>query len=152
MKIKLIHLLFFASTLGLVGCYNTKEAYGTIAGATIGGSIGAVPGAGVGAALWVVGGAIGGALIGEAIGRAMDDSDRAVMYRTLDHNATNQPGCWTNCRTGKRFMIVPISEFVMMNDTPYCRRFISSGYVDCQKRYVYGTACRQPDGTWLAVN
>jgi surface antigen len=37
-------------------------------------------------------------------------------------------------------------------DRSYCRAFTSRVTIDAREVVTYGTACRQPDGTWRVVN
>ena len=37
-------------------------------------------------------------------------------------------------------------------NVPYCREFQTTVVIDGQPQAAHGTACQQPDGTWVVVN
>jgi surface antigen len=46
--------------------------------------------------------------------------------------------------------MTPVETFAGEQGQP-CREFTMRGFVDGESEEVFGTACRQPDGTWRIV-
>jgi surface antigen len=121
----------------------TKRGSGAAVGAVAGGALGHVVGGDAGL---LVGAAVGGAL-GYTAGRAMEEEDRRRAAIALERN---QPVEWRNPGTGYEYRVEPM-------DTRYlegreCREFRLLAEVDGTPDEVYGTACRQPDGTWQVLS
>lgn len=156
MKHILSYLTIICMSMGLISCSNTSgtanQQAGTVVGAVAGGLIGSAVGAGAGQALAIGVGAVAGGFLGNAIGQSMDESDKSRVYNTMNHNVTSQPTYWVNKRTGAKYTIVPESAWITVRGNPNCRRFATTGYVNGQKRHLHGIACRQSDGTWVAVS
>lgn len=135
-------------SVSLIGCDNmSKQDVGTVSGAVIGGLAGSQFGKGGGQVLAVGAGALAGAFIGGAIGKNMDDTDRMRMNQALESNPVGQPTYWQNQRTDTSYTVVPTKN-VEVAGNPYCREYRSTANIAGKKQQVYGTACRQPDGTW----
>lgn len=141
-------MIAVAVSVSLVGCSNmTKQDMGTVSGGVIGGLVGSQFGQGGGKILAVGVGALAGALIGGAIGKNMDETDRLKMNQTLEANPTGKPAYWTNSNTGNSYTVVP-TQNVTVDGNPYCREYRTTAVIAGKKQQMYGTACRQPDGTW----
>lgn len=139
-------------SLSLASCENmTKQDVGTLSGGVIGGLVGSQFGGGTGKLLAVGAGALAGAFIGGAIGKNMDETDRLKMNQAMEQNSLGQPAYWTNQKTNTSYTVVPTKN-VSYDGNPYCREYRSTAIIAGKKQQVYGTACRQPDGTWQAVN
>jgi surface antigen len=54
---------------------------------------------------------------------------------------------WNNPSTGYRYSVTPIRTWQTSNTT-YCREFTTTGVIGGRQQQLYGTACRQPDGSW----
>lgn len=151
MKKILVACIALICSLSLVGCENMRnQDVGVMTGALAGGLLGSTIGQGSGQVLAIGVGAIAGALIGGAIGKNMDDTDRLKMNRALENNSTGQPAYWHNNRTGANYEVVPVRN-VTVDGNQYCREYRTVANIAGKKQQVYGTACRQPDGTWKAV-
>lgn len=129
----------------------TKQAVGTVGGAVLGGLLGSEIGSGSGR-LWATGaGAVLGALAGSEIGKSLDRADRLYMERTtqasLEHTQTGTTSTWNNPDTGHRGTVTPVDTY-QRSDGTYCREFQQTVVVAGEQQQAYGTACRQPDGTW----
>lgn len=136
----------------LVGCAEmTKQDVGTITGGVAGGLIGSTVGKGSGQVLAIAAGTLAGAYIGGAVGKSMDDTDRLKMNQALEANKIGQPAYWQNADTGADYQVVPTRN-VTVDGNRYCREYRTVANVGGKKQQVYGTACRQPDGSWQAVN
>lgn len=137
-----------AITATLPGCADmSKQDVGTVSGAAIGGLVGSRFGGGSGQVLATGVGVLAGALIGGAIGKNMDDADRMKMNNALESNQVGQPAYWQNQKTGNSYTVVPTKN-VTLDGNPYCREYRSTANIAGKKQQIYGTACRQPDGTW----
>jgi surface antigen len=101
----------------------------------------------------VAGAAIGG-LIGNRIGAALDEEDRqrayAAQMEALDNGAPGAPIGWRNDETGRYGTVVPGPAYQRNAQT--CRQYTHTVYIDGRPQAARGTACRQPDGTWMAVS
>ena len=133
----------------LIAC-NTNtpnEDVGVVTGAVAGGLLGSAVGGGTGQVVAIGAGAVAGALIGGAIGRSMDDNDRYQVVTALDSNHRTY---WVNDRTHTTYTVVPRKR-VHVSGYGYCRRYYTIVIVGGQKQRVWGTACRNPNGNWVAV-
>jgi surface antigen len=150
---KFVAMLAIAFTsLSLTACENmTNQDVGTVTGGVIGGILGSTIGGGSGQLVAIGAGTLAGALIGGQVGRNMDVQDRAIMNRAFENNAVGQPAYWQNQRTGAAYDVVP-TQNVMYDGNPYCREYHSNAMIAGKSQQVYGTACRQPDGSWQVMN
>jgi surface antigen len=150
-------LLVFVATSAAACSANSgpKEAGGTVAGAAAGGLIGNAIGGSTGNRLagTVIGAAVGG-LMGNRIGAALDDRDRQFAYaaqmQALETGPSGAPVTWRNPDTGRYGNVVPGPAYAANGAT--CRQFTDTIYIDGTPQTERGTACRNPDGTWMAVN
>ncbi|OGT36392.1 MAG: hypothetical protein A3F11_09600 [Gammaproteobacteria bacterium RIFCSPHIGHO2_12_FULL_37_14] len=135
----------------LVGCSSmTNQDVGTITGGVAGGLLGSTVGQGSGRMLAIAAGTLAGAYIGGAIGKNMDDNDRARMNQALENNSVNQPAYWHNTNTGTNYKVVPTKN-VSVDGNEYCREYQTIATINGKQQRMYGTACRQPDGSWQAA-
>lgn len=151
MKKTLTSIVAVAACVGMVGCSNmSKQDVGTVSGGVIGGLVGSQFGGGNGKLLAVGVGALTGALIGGAIGKDMDEQDKLKMARALETNNVGQPAYWQNANTGADYTVTPVKN-VSHAGNRYCREYRTVAIIAGKKQQMYGTACRQPDGTWKTV-
>jgi surface antigen len=129
---------------------------GAVGGAIAGGVLGALVGghrAGDRLAGAVIGAAAGG-LIGSAIGASLDERDRQMAYeaemRALESGPPNAPVAWRSDHTAYYGTIVPGPYYVETGRR--CRHFTHTVYIRGRPEVVRGTACREPDGRWVAVS
>ncbi len=142
----------FLTSIALVGCADmTKQDVGTVSGGVIGGLVGSQFGGGTGKLVAVGAGALAGALIGGAIGKNMDDTDKMRMNQALETNTVGQPAYWQNQNTGTAYTVVPTKN-VTVDGNQYCREYRTTANVAGKQQQIYGTACRQPDGSWKVAN
>ncbi|RMF73847.1 MAG: glycine zipper 2TM domain-containing protein [Alphaproteobacteria bacterium] len=133
-----------------------KEAAGTIIGGALGGLLGAELG-GHGDSK-VIGAALGtflGAAIGNEIGKSLDRADRLALeraqYEALERTPSGQRSEWVNPDTGHHGWVEPKPAY-KNEEGQYCREFTQTIYVGGKEATGYGTACRQPDGSWKIVS
>lgn len=126
---------------------NPKAAIGGLGGGAFGGLIAAAAGGG-GAA--IAGSVIGGALLGGLVGNMLDQRDKRLAaeaeQRALEAAPTGSAVAWNNPDSGHSGTVTPIRTY-RSGDT-YCREYQQAVTIGGQHEKVYGTACRQPDGSW----
>lgn len=127
---------------------NPKALLGALGGAALGGGIAALAGGGTGA---IVGATLGGALLGGVIGNRLDARDKKLAaenaQKAFESSRTGQTSAWTNPDNGHSGSITPTRTYQLANGT-YCREYHQTIVVGGENHQAYGTACRQPDGTW----
>jgi surface antigen len=141
----------------LVACQDTgpKQGAGTLLGAGGGALIGSQVGHGRGQLVGVAAGALLGALVGSEIGKSLDQADRDRMtlanQRALETLPPGQSLPWRNPESGNSGTVTP-KAYYKTESGGYCREFQQTITVGGQTQQGYGTACRQPDGSWKIVN
>lgn len=147
-----------ALSLLVAGCDTTntgpKEGVGTLGGAVLGGLAGSQVGGGSGR-LWTTGaGALLGAFLGGEIGRSLDSADRMAMSQATQQAQAAPVGqtiAWNNPDTGNSGTVTPVRDGTSSSGE-YCREYQTTIVVGGQEESGYGTACRQPDGSWKVIN
>jgi len=137
--------------VAVTGCATIEEypkaSIGALGGAAFGGLIAAAAGGG-GAA--IAGALIGGALLGGFAGNALDQRDKRLAAeaqpRALETAPSGKPVAWTNPDSGHTGTVTPVRTY--QSGGTYCREFRSNVTIDGKPDKAYGTACRQPDGSW----
>ena len=145
--------LTLAGTLALSGCATTQgqnEQGGMIIGGILGGVLGSQVGKGHGRTAAIIIGSLAGAAIGGNVGRYMDETDRMKTAQTLETVRTGVPSTWRNPDTGYEYEVTPTST--VDTDTGPCREYTVQANIGGKKETVYGTACRQQDGSWKVQN
>ena len=129
-----------------------KTQVGAAAGAAAGGLIGAAAG---GEAEGIIAGVLLGGLLGGALGNALDNVDREYAQRNAYFGLENTPAGttseWENPDSGHSGSFTPVRTW-KNDEGDYCREFQQSITVGGKTERAYGTACRQPDGTWRVVS
>ena len=140
--------------LSLFACSNvpSKQDQGVIIGAIAGGLLGNQVGGGSGRVLATVIGAVAGGAIGGSIGRSMDETDRMNTAMALENVRTGVPSTWVNPDTGYEYVVTPTNTYEPETGTGPCREYTMDATIGGQTEQVYGTACRQADGSWQVVN
>ncbi|MBK1670666.1 hypothetical protein CKO28_21835 [Rhodovibrio sodomensis] len=144
--------------LSLAGCArggpSGAEVAGGAGGAVLGGVVGSQIGGGTGKLIATGAGAVIGALVGSEIGRRLSEGDEERLTRTtqetLENNPTGESSTWENPDTGHRGTVTP-TETYKTDSGRYCREFQQTIIVGGEAKDAYGTACRQPDGSWKIV-
>jgi surface antigen len=149
------------AALGLAACQNNgqgpelnKENVGTVLGGIGGAVLGAQFGKGTGRLVGVAAGALAGAYLGNQIGSSLDKADKAEMEKASQKATTAPVGqtiSWRNPDSGNSGTVTPTREGTAANGD-YCREFQQTVTVSGKTEQAYGTACRQPDGSWKIVN
>eukprot|EP00752_Nemacystus_decipiens_P001106 g1106.t1 len=147
-------VLVVAGGLALAGCAQNQganETIGGVTGAVLGGLLGSQVGGGSGRLIATGTGVLLGAIAGSAIGRTMDDVSRMKMERTtqatLEHVQDDSTSTWSNPNRNVQGTVTPVETY-QRADGSYCREFQQTVTIGGQTEEAYGTACRQPDGSW----
>jgi surface antigen len=127
---------------------NPKAVLGALGGAALGGGIAALAGGGTGA---IVGATLGGALLGGFVGNRLDARDKQMAaqaaQQAFESSQAGQPTVWNNPDSGNSGSITPTRTYQLANGA-YCRQYQQTIRIGGEPQQSYGTACRQPDGTW----
>ena len=125
----------------------------TLLAQILGGAGGAVAGAqfgqGTGKLAATAGGALLGVLIGTELGASLDAADVACAERALEEAETGQSVIWRNPDAGAQYTVLPTRTYEVSGT--YCREYTTRAVVGGRSQEAYGTACRQPDGSWRIV-
>src|SRR5919109_1467163 len=147
-------VLVILMTFLLMSCETTgpKATVGGLGGAAAGGLLGAALG---GKGTGIAAGAILGGLIGGAIGDRLDAADRAkasaAASQALESVPSGQSVAWRNPDSGNSGVVTPVRTYQTATGQ-YCREYTQTITVGGERHQSYGTACRQPDGTWKIVS
>jgi len=142
-----------AASLALGGCATNSgpnEQTGMVIGGALGGILGSQVGKGSGRTAAIIIGTLAGAAIGGNVGRSMDDTDRLKTAQALETVRTGVPSTWQNPDSGNRYTVVPTNTYDSSSGP--CREYTIDAVVGGRPEKVYGTACRQPDGSWRVAN
>ena len=156
MNIKTV-IAFLAIALFSAGCSQDgrvhKQGVGAVTGAALGGLLGSQFGSGTGRLAATGAGVFLGALIGSEIGRSMDEVDR-LKADQANRSAQNAPIgetiAWNNPDSGHSGSVTPVRDGTSSSGQ-YCREFQQTVTIGGKTEDAYGTACRQPDGSWQVV-
>ncbi len=142
------------AALLLAGCVtsnNQKQVGGTFIGAGLGALAGSQIGSGRGQLAAVAIGALAGAMLGSEIGQSLDRADRlqAQQAQQVAYTAPiGQAIQWNNPDSGNYGSFTPTRDGRDSWTGAYCREYQTSVTVGGRTQDGYGTACRQPDGSW----
>ena len=145
-------LVVMLAAVVFVGCEQIpKEEVGAIVGAGLGGLAGSLIGDGGGKLVAVGVGTMLGAIIGGETGKSLDRADKIALaqaqHDALENGESGSTTAWVNPDSGHSGEIVPQPAYQQADGT-YCREFQQTIIVGAEMQAAYGTACRQPDGTW----
>jgi surface antigen len=128
-----------------------KTTIGGLGGAAAGGLIAA---AASGSPTAIAGGVILGGLLGGAVGNVLDQRDKQLATQAAQRALETAPSGvavpWTNPDSGHAGAITPVRTY-QVADGAYCREYQQVVTIGGQPERSYGTACRQPDGSWKIV-
>ncbi|MFZ4124599.1 MAG: RT0821/Lpp0805 family surface protein [Rickettsiales bacterium] len=129
----------------------TKSDVGTVAGAALGAIAGSNVGKGKGNIAAIAVGTLLGAGVGHEVGASLDRADMAYYNKTqqqaLETAPAGQTLPWNNPQSGNSGSFTP-SNYYQTAEGSYCREFNQTINVGGKTEQAYGTACRQPDGSW----
>ncbi len=168
MKTKKSLIAAVAATALLAGCANpggyndpysgnagiNKQTGGAILGGIVGGLAGSRFGGGTGKLVAVGVGTLLGAAVGGAAGASLDRAD-AAYARQAETQAYRAPMGhtvrWNNPQNGNWGTYTPVRDGTS-DSGDYCREYQTTISVGGQLQRGFGTACRQPDGSWQIVD
>ncbi len=151
---KFLILLIVAPLLSCAPGTRTGETLGTltgiIAGAIIGHQVGGdnaarTIGAGVG---MIVGGIAGSKLGGmyDKLNTEESQVHESTLSSTIETSKIGEGNQWYNNETGHSGRVIVTKE------KGYCREYQQTIVIGGKEHQGYGTACRQPDGSWKIQN
>jgi surface antigen len=131
-----------------------KEELGTILGGVGGAVAGAQFGRGTGRVAATAAGTLIGAFLGREVGKSLDKADMAAAQQaqTKAHTAPiGEKIAWSNPESGHSGTVTPTRQGTDSSGNQ-CREYQSTVTIGGKTEQAYGTACRQPDGSWKVVN
>lgn len=131
-------------------CDTSSFNAGTVIGGVVGGAIGSQVGDGRGRVAATIGGTLLGMMVGSSIGTSTGSADQRCAAQALEYGQERQAIAWRDPDNGADYQVVPQRTY-QTSQGQYCREYISRANVGGQGQEVYGTACRQPDGSWQIV-
>jgi surface antigen len=154
---KLLLLPALAMVLSVTACetdnWGSKQGVGTVGGAALGGLLGNQFGGGTGKTIATIAGVLIGGWAGNEVGVSLDRADRGQMYQAQSQAYTAPVGqqiTWNNPQSGNSGYIQPVRDGTDASGA-YCREYQTSVIVGGKKQSAFGTACRQPDGSWKVI-
>jgi len=135
---------------GFDGGNCNRDMLASLLGGGAGALLGSRIGEGSGKIAAVAGGTILGFMVGGSIGRSMDRVDQACMGQILEYAPNSQPIVWNN-PSNVRYEMVPLQTYEDRSGR-YCREYQTTARIGGHPQQIYGTACRQPDGSWQQVD
>lgn len=128
-----------------------RQLLGSLLGGATGALAGSHIGQGSGQDAAIVGGTIIGVLVGGSIGRSMDQLDQSCIGQILEHGPSDKTVQWQNPDTGAAYEVTPAGTYQEPQGR-YCREYQTTATVGGKTERMYGTACRQADGSWQLVS
>ena len=155
---RIVAVLFAGATaVSVAGCEGAgqKQVGGTVLGGVAGGLLGSTIGGGSGQLAATAAGALLGAFVGGEAGKSLDRADRMHAAQTAQTALETKPSgastAWSNPDSGHSGSVTPVRTY-QTAEGQYCREFQQTVTIDGKTESAYGTACRQPDGSWKVVN
>jgi len=140
-------------SLVLAGCASDQgvhEQTGMVVGGVLGGLLGSQVGEGSGRTAAIIVGTLMGTAIGGSVGQSMDETDRLKTSHALETVRTGVPTSWQNPDSGNYYSVTPTRTYETQGEP--CREYTVDAMIGGKREEVYGTACRQPDGSWKTQN
>ena len=139
-------IIFSTFALGSCATQGPKEEAGMVIGGMLGGILGAQTRSSHDRAVAIIAGTIIGSAIGGSIGQYMDDTDRLKAAQTLETVRTGVSTAWINPDTKVEYQFTPTKTYESTEGP--CREYTMEAIIGGKTEQVYGTACRQQDGSW----
>ena len=150
---KLVALFSLFLLFGCAPGSQQGQGVGTITGAIVGGVIGHQFGSGSGKTVATAIGAVAGGLIGSELGRVYDRLNKEeqnvhteTVSNTIQTSKIGEGNQWYNPQTGSS------GRVIITEQKGYCREYQQTIIIGGREHNSYGTACRQPDGSWRIQN
>ncbi|MCC7259423.1 MAG: ribonuclease HI [Alphaproteobacteria bacterium] len=129
-----------------VNCGGSAPITNSIIGGVVGGLIGNQFGKGDGKTAAT----IGGVLIGSIYGNSLSSYDQRCANQAFEYAKPGTQVGWKNPDADSAYTILPTRDF--QKEGMYCREYQSKVNVGGSVQESFGTACRQPDGSWKIMN
>jgi len=150
----LCSLFILAALFGCAPGTRTGETIGTITGIVAGAIIGyQVGGDDAAKALGAGVGLVVGGLVGSKLGQMYDKLNKeeqrvheSTVESTIETSKIGEGNQWYNPETGNS------GRVIITKKEEYCREYQQTIVVGGKEQTAYGTACRQPDGSWKIQN
>lgn len=149
-KLRQTMLILLVLLLGGCAAQGPREESGMVIGGVLGGMLGAQAGDHHMRPIAIIAGTLIGASIGGSIGSYMDETDRLRAGQTLETVRTGVSSTWRNPDTGVQYQFTPTRTYTSGQGP--CREYTMDAIIGGKKEEVYGTACRQSDGSWMITN
>ncbi len=124
---------------------------GGVIGAAAGGYAGSKFGKGDGKLAATALGTLVGAVIGHAVGDRLAQAENTCFSQTFEHVPDRETIVWNDARRGAQYEVTP-QKTIKTASGEYCREYTAKATVGGKPVDTYGTACRQPDGSWKLIN
>jgi surface antigen len=142
----------------VTGCQDGDSSFGpkTGVGAALGAAGGGLLAAAVGGSgAGIAAGVLLGGLAGGALGSSLDSRDRQIAAQNSNSALETAPSgtttTWHNPDSGNSGTLTPTRTYQNASGQ-YCREFQQTITIGGQDERSFGTACRQPDGSWRIVS
>ena len=87
------------------------------------------------------------ALLGGALSAAASGVDRDCFGQALEHAPSRETVTWQNPDEDTTYQFTPTRTYEA-EDQRYCREYTTVVTIGGREEAAFGTACRQPDGSW----
>ena len=124
---------------------------GALIGAAGGGYVGSTVGKGRGKLAATAIGTLVGAVIGHSVGDSLAQAEAVCFSQTFEHAPDRETIAWRGSQNGSQYQVTP-QKTVKTASGEYCREYTAKATVGGKQVDTYGTACRQPDGSWKLIN
>ena len=127
-----------------------KQTGGALLGAVGGALAGSQFGKGKGQIATTAVGTLLGAFLGSQVGTSLDRADANYAQESANYAFnTGSAAQWNNPQSGASGNVTPTRSFETNNG--FCREFQQTVTINGQAQRAFGTACKQPDGSWKIV-
>jgi len=144
------HNAAYRAPFGIDFGHCNRQTLGALLGGAAGAAAGTQIGSGDGKTAAIIGGTIIGVLVGGSIGHAMDQVDQNCVGQVLEHAPDGSDITWVGADQA-RYRVEPQRTFQEAGGD-YCREYTATAVIGGRSQETYGTACRQPDGSWKLIN
>lgn len=133
----------------------SKQTGGAVLGGVGGALAGSQFGKGKGQIAMAAVGTLLGAFLGSEVGSSLDHADNNYAtqagQQAFESAPAGQSIAWNNPDSGHAGVVTPTRTFEQAPGQ-FCREYQQTIMVAGQEQRSFGTACRQPDGSWKVVN
>ncbi len=91
------------------------------------------------------------AIGGKRPSRGIARRDEICFSQSFEHAPDHRTVAWTDATHTVQFSVIPMRT-IQTSDGRFCREYAAKATINGHAADVYGTACRQPDGSWFLVD